>query len=535
MLRNLVRKIKRFSQSERNKAPGETRGTYKHTPLSHVLEVNEARIRQAFGDSFDLVCRRVAIGKHGSIAALVVHLNEMVNPQFVSTAIIERIVDKTEHLTDPNTVYTQIRDSYLDLTDVAETHDLHKVAYEIANGNTCILVQGVAKAIVCQTQGYSQREVSQPTTESTIRGSKEGLVESLAVNLSLIRRRIRNPNLRVEQFTIGEVSQTPVALVYIEGIANPGIVAEARQRLSRIKVDSIQESGQLEEFIEDAPLSPFPTLLRTERPDRVTGNLLEGRFAIITDGSPFALIAPATFSMFLTAPEDYFERFFAGSVIRLLRYLAFLLSLTLPSLYVAITTFHQELLPTPLILSIAAQRNQIPFPAVVEAILMEIVFELLREAGIRLPVILGQAVSIIGALVIGEAALRAGLVSAAMVVVVALTGISSFVTPIFSLAISVRLLRFPLMILASALGLFGILAGLASMLTHLLTLRSFGVPYLEPIAPFVAGEQRDVVFRAPWWSMNRRPRFVEEQTDKRVAPGQIPRPPEPEQTKDPGR
>ena len=385
MLRNLVRKIKRFSQSERNKAPGETRGTYKHTPLSHVLEVNEARIRQAFGDSFDLVCRRVAIGKHGSIAALVVHLNEMVNPQFVSTAIIERIVDKTEHLTDPNTVYTQIRDSYLDLTDVAETHDLHKVAYEIANGNTCILVQGVAKAIVCQTQGYSQREVSQPTTESTIRGSKEGLVESLAVNLSLIRRRIRNPNLRVEQFTIGEVSQTPVALVYIEGIANPGIVAEARQRLSRIKVDSIQESGQLEEFIEDAPLSPFPTLLRTERPDRVTGNLLEGRFAIITDGSPFALIAPATFSMFLTAPEDYFERFFAGSVIRLLRYLAFLLSLTLPSLYVAITTFHQELLPTPLILSIAAQRNQIPFPAVVEAILMEIVFELLREAGIRLP------------------------------------------------------------------------------------------------------------------------------------------------------
>ena len=529
MLGRLAKKTRMFSWFAKKKRSGDIRNRRNETPLSDVLEVNEARIRQAFGGSFDLVYRRISIGKNGCVAALVIHINEMVNPQFVSSAIMQRIVDKTENLTDPHSVFNHVRDRYLDLTDVAEEHDFQKIVEEIANGNTCIIIQGVTKAIVCQTQGFSQREVTQPTTETTIRGSKEGFVESLDINLGLIRRRIRNPRLRIEHYTLGEVSKTPVALVFIEGIANPRIIDEARQRLSRLRIDSIQESGQLEELIEDAPFSPFPTLLRTERPDRVTGNLLEGRFAIITEGSPFALIAPATFPMFLTAPEDYFERFFASSIIRLLNtwrssYL------TLPALYVAITTFHQELLPTPLILSIAAQRDLIPFPAVVEAALMEIVFELLREAGIRLPLVLGEAVSIIGALVIGEAALRAGLVSAAMVVAVALTGISSFATPIFSLAISIRLLRFPLMLLASALGLFGIVAGLAAMVTHLLTLRSFGVPYMEPLAPFVAQSQKDEVFRAPWWALDERPRFVGEQDDQRIAPGQMPRPPAPDET-----
>ncbi|NLC14868.1 MAG: spore germination protein [Firmicutes bacterium] len=531
MLGRLVKKTKVlgwFGGKKRSGA-GPGRKAEPSLSLSGVLEVDEARIRQAFGNSLDLVYRRIAIGKNGCIQALVVHISEMVNPQFVSNAIVERMVDKTENLTDPHTVYTHIRDRYVEVTDVTETHDIQRILEEITNGSTCIFVRGVNTAIVCQTQGFNQREVSQPSTESTIRGSKEGFVEALATNVSLIRRRIRNSNLRVEHYVLGAVSKTSVALVYIEGIANPGVIEEARQRLSRVKVDCIQESGQLEELIEDAPLSPFPTLLRTERPDRVTGNLLEGRFAIVTDGTPFVLIAPATFSMFLTAPEDYFERFFAGSVIRLLRYLAFLISLTLPALYIAITTFHQELLPTPLILSIAAQRDHIPFPAVVEAALMEMVFELLREAGIRLPVVLGQAVSIIGALVIGEAALRAGLVSAAMVVVVALTGVSSFATPIFSLAISVRLLRFPLMLLASALGLFGILVGLAVILTHLLALRSFGVPYLEPFAPFVGREQRDAVFRSPWWAMDERPGFVAERNGKRVPPGQMPKPPEREE------
>lgn len=521
----IARKSRQFARLSRNKPFNNSQGRHTKRPLSEMLDVNEKRIRQAFGDSPDLVLRRIAIGKKGRINALVVHLKAMVDGEIVSGAIMKRIVDKTEGLSQPRMAYTNIRDRYLELTGIGEEHDFDNLLGEITSGNTCIIVDGVPKAIVCQVQGYAQRNISEPSTEATIRGSKEGFIESLPTNLSLLRRRIRNPRLRVEQYTLGEVSKTPVALLFIEGIANSRVTEEARRRLSQIRIDSIQESGQLEELIEDAPLSPFPTLLRTERPDRVTGNLLEGRIAILTDGSPFALIAPATFTMFLTAPEDYFERFYAGSVIRILRYLAFVLSLTLPTLYIAITTFHQELLPTPLILSIAAQRDRIPFPAVAEAALMEIVFEILREAGLRLPRIVGQAVSIVGALVIGEAALRAGLVSAAMIVVVALTGISSFATPIFSLGISIRLLRFPLMLLASTLGLFGILAGLAALSIHLFSLRSFGVPYTEPLTPFVAREQQDTVFRAPWWAMSKRPRFVGGQDDTRSAPGQVPEPP----------
>lgn len=518
MLRRLMRVITR--KFGRTDGPGHDKN-----PISPNVDINEKRIRKAFGNSPDLAVRRVKIGVEGRVPALVVHLDAVVDAEMVSGAILKQVLNKTVDLDDPSEIYKSLRDRYLELTGVSEEYNFDKLLDEIANGNTCIIVDGIPKAIVCQTQGYAQRNVSEPTTEATIRGSKEGFIESLPTNLSLLRRKIRNPKLIVKQYTLGSVSKTPVALLYIEGIANTQITQEAKKRLSQIRVDSIQESGQLEELIEDAPLSPFPTILRTERPDRVTGNLLEGRIAILTDGSPFALVAPATFTMFLTAPEDYFERFYAGSVIRILRYLAFFISLTLPALYIAITTFHQELLPTPLILSIAAQREQIPFPAVVEATIMEVVFEILREAGLRLPRIVGQAVSIIGALVIGEAAMKAGLVSAAMVVVVALTGISSFATPIFSLGISIRLLRFPLMLLASALGLFGILTGLSALAIHLFSLRSFGVAYMEPLWPFVAREQQDTILRAPWWAMDKRPRFIGEKDATRSAPGQMPKAP----------
>ncbi len=523
MLKRLIRKL--TGKARRITRPKDS----SQNPISPKVDVNEERIRKAFGNSPDLAVRSVKIGVGGRIPALVVHLDALVDAEMVSSAILKRVMDKTEDLDDPGELYKGLRDRYLEVTGVHEEYDFDKLLGKISDGNTCIMVDGVPKAIVCHAQAYEQRNVSEPTTESTIRGSKEGFIESLPTNISLLRRKIRNPKFRVEQYTLGTVSRTPVALLYIEGIANTRVTEEARKRLSQIRVDSIQESGQLEELVEDAPLSPFPTLLRTERPDRVTGNLLEGGIAILVDGSPFALVAPATLTMFLTTPEDYFERFYAGSVIRVLRYLAFFLSLTFPALYIAVTTFHQELLPTALILSIAAQRELIPFPAVVEATLMEVVFEILREAGLRLPKIVGQAVSIIGALVVGEAAMRAGLVSPAMVVVVALTGISSFATPAFSLGISIRLLRFPLMLFASTLGLFGILAGLSAITIHVLSLRSFGVPYTEPLIPVVAQEHKDTVVRVPWWAMDKRPRFAGGKDDQRSAPGQMPEAPPPDE------
>ena len=367
MLKRLIRKL--TGKARRITRPKDS----SQNPISPKVDVNEERIRKAFGNSPDLAVRSVKIGNGGRIPALVAHLDALVDAEMVSSAILKRVMDKTEDLDDPGELYKGLRDRYLEVTGVHEEYDFDKLLGKISDGNTCIMVDGVPKAIVCHAQAYEQRNVSEPTTESTIRGSKEGFIESLPTNISLLRRKIRNPKFRVEQYTLGTVSRTPVALLYIEGIANTRVTEEARKRLSQIRVDSIQESGQLEELVEDAPLSPFPTLLRTERPDRVTGNLLEGGIAILVDGSPFALVAPATLTMFLTTPEDYFERFYAGSVIRVLRYLAFFLSLTFPALYIAVTTFHQELLPTALILSIAAQRELIPFPAVVEATLMEVV------------------------------------------------------------------------------------------------------------------------------------------------------------------
>ena len=496
--------------------------------ISADLSVNRERIGSAFGNSPDLVTRDLWTGARGRISALVIHIDGLVDKRLLAEAVVERITGLQLEWTDPAQAYEDLKTRLLASSGVEEVDTLGEFIGGIARGDAGVLVDGVAKGLVCALRGWEQRSVEEPTTESTVRGSKEGFVEALRTNTSLLRRRIMSPQLWIEEVTIGRITRTRVAIAYIAGVVNEDIVEEVRNRLKRIDVDAIHESGNIEEFIEDAPLSPFPTIARTERPDRVAGALTDGRVAILTDGTPFVLIVPATFTMFLTSSEDYYERYFAGSAIRLLRIAAFFISLTLPALYVAVTTFHQEMLPTPLVMSIAAQREGIPFPAVVEALLMEFVFETLREAGIRLPRVVGQAVSIIGALVVGDAAIRAGLASPAMVMVVAFTGIASFATPVFSLAVAARLLRFVMTVLGGALGLFGVAMGMFALLTHLTCLRSFGVPYLEPLAPLVLSDLKDALVRVPWWAMGRRPEFTGKKAPMRQAPGLKPRPPSPE-------
>jgi spore germination protein KA len=469
------------------------------------------------------------VGARGTVSVLVVHIDGLVDKRLLVEMVIERITDAERDWSGAKEAYEDLKARLLATSGVEEVDSLDDFVDGVARGDGGVLIDGVGKGLVCAVRGWEHRAVEEPTSEATVRGSKEGFVEALRTNTSLLRRRIMGPQLRIEEMTIGRITRTRVAVAYVEGVANEKIVQEVRNRLKRIDVDAIHESGTIEEFIEDAPLSPFPTVWRTERPDRVTSGLLEGRVAVLTDGTPFALVVPATFTMFLTSSEDYYERYFIGSAIRLLRTAAFIISLTLPAFYVAVTTFHQEMLPTPLVLSIAAQREGIPFPAVVEALLMEFVFETLREAGIRLPRIVGQAVSIIGALVVGDAAIRAGLASPAMVMVVAFTGIASFATPVFSLAIAARLLRFLLTALGGALGLFGVVGGLFAIFIHLTCLRSFGVPYLEPLAPMVFSDLKDALVRAPWWAMRTRPQYIGGKAPIRQAPGLRPRPSPPEE------
>ena len=343
----------------------------------------------------------------------------------------------------------------------------------------------------------------------------------------MVRRIINNPNLWVESMKIGTVTNTDVSIMYLNGIVDDKVVKEVRKRLKSIHIDSILESGYIEQLIEDQAMTPFPTINNTERPDMVAGNLLEGKVAIFINGTPFVLLVPALFIQFFQSVEDYYNRFDIASATRFLRIVVFMISLVGPALYIAATTFDQEMIPTQLLIAIAAQRETVPFPAFIEALIMEITFEILREAGIRMPKAIGSTISIVGALVIGQAAVQAGIVSPAMVMIVSITAIASFATPSYSIAISARLLRFGFMVSAAILGLYGIILALFILIVHLCSLRSFGVPYMSPLAPFIPSEIGDTIIRRPLWAMDKRPKLSSNSKNpNREEDNQKPQPPE---------
>jgi spore germination protein KA len=394
----------------------------------------------------------------------------------------------------------------LSISSFYQVETIEQATAEIGDGNPVLLMDGEDKAVSLCLSKWEKRSITEPEAESVVRGPREGFIETLLVNASMVRRKLRSPSLKMKSMQIGRYSQTEVVIAYLQGGVNPELISEMTERLGRIDVDGILESGNIEELIEDNPYSPFPQMQTTERPDVVAANLLQGKAAILIEGTPIALIAPTTIFSFLQSPEDYYQRYYIGSAIRWLRYFFALLALIGPSFYVAIVTFHQEMIPTTLLLNMAKSREQIPFPALVEALLMEIMFEALREAGARLPKQIGSAVSIVGALVIGQAAISAGLVSSPMVMVVAITGIASFLIPHFDFGIAIRLLRFPMMLLAGFLGFFGLMIGITLILTHLFALRSFGVPYVSVTSFTNVNQLKDVLVRAPFWKMNIRPR-----------------------------
>lgn len=375
-------------------------------------------------------------------------------------------------------VFDTVKDMLLSTTQVEIAADMAKVVETVLAGQAVLFIEGTPKAIISS-------------------------------------RRIKSCRLKMEVLKIGTLTQTDVAIFYIDGIVNDKLVREVKKRLERIEIDGVLESGYLEEFIEDDPNSIFPQVNTTERPDRLCACLMEGRVGILVDNTPMCLIVPATFPQLLQSPEDYYNRFPYATFTRVLRVITMNIALLLPSLYIAVLTFHQEMLPTPLLISIAGQREGVPFPAFLEALMMELVFEFLREAGVRLPRPIGQAVSIVGALVIGQAAVSAGLVSSA---------IASFTIPTISGSYVIRLLRFPIMILAASFGLFGVMVGLMAVLIHICQLRSFGVPYLAPLAPLKFSELKDTFIRMPWWAMTRRPTLLKVPDPVRQKPNQKPGP-----------
>lgn len=489
---------------------------------------NMNHIKKEFGNSTDINSREFAMQ---DCRGMTVCIDGLANTEMINDFFLESILRETENSSKNG--FEQL----VELSTGLGTHQLldnwGQVFELLLSGNTLIFVDGFNQAISVETKGWEKRAISAPDTQLSIRGPKDAFTETLRTNTALIRRRIKSPNLWLESLKIGSVSQTDVALMYIKGIVNDKTVKEVRTRLEEIKIDAIQDSGTIEQLIEDQTWSIFPTVYNTERPDIVSSKLLEGRVAVLIDGSPFVLTAPTVFIEAFHAPDDYYIRFDIATALRFLRVIAFMMALIGPALYIAGTTYHQEMIPTIMVIAIAAQRENVPFPAFVEALIMEIALEILREAGLRLPRAVGQAVSIVGALVIGQAAVQAGIVSALMVIVVSITAIANFSTPSFSVAVSARILRFSMMLLASFLGFYGIMLGILFLTLHLCSLRSFGVPYMSPLAPFNLENQKDSLFRFPIWALQMRPSLISKGNIKRIADNQQPKPPEQTGVQDP--
>lgn len=493
--------------------------------VKNELQQNIDMIRTITGNSTDIVIREFLLGQEQEIPAGIFFVGGMTDEEMIQKLLVQ----SATQLTIPSSysredVLAYICKKIATAGKVKRIKKWHELFLALMSGEAILLIDGVAEALSMEARGGEYRAIEEPSTQLSIRGSREGFTESLATNIAMVRRRIQNPYLWLESIKIGEVTHTNVSIMYIKGIASDEIVEEVRNRLQRICMDGILESGYIEQLIEDKTFTTFPTIYHTERPDSVAANLLEGRIAIFMEGTPFVLIVPALFIQFFQAVEDYYARFDIATALRFLRVLVFFISLIAPSAYIAMTTFHQEMIPTQLVIAVAAQRESVPFPAFVEAMMMEVTFEILREAGVRLPRAVGQAVSIVGALVIGQAAVEAGFVSSAMVIVVSITAIASFATPSFAIAISARLIRFLLMILAALFGFYGILIGMILMTLHLCSLRSFGVPYMAPMAPFISTNVGDTFVRFPMWALKERPHLINQTNVVRQGSNQRPKP-----------
>ncbi|MGG6314135.1 spore germination protein [Paenibacillus macerans] len=486
-------------------------------PLTHSLAFNLQHLEQSIGQSSDVVFR--SIGQtEGRLSMALVYISGLVNADKINQEILQPI---TEHkaLKDaeilPETALSRIRNEVLAIGEITECKTFEVLHAMLFEGHTILLIDGSNLALAMDTAGWEKRSITEPSSQGVIRGPKESFTEDLRTGTSLLRRRIKSADLRVEEYKIGQRTQTDIAIVYLNGIAKDEVLGEIRRRLNAINTDAILESNYIEELIQDRSLTPFPTIQNTERPDAVAGGILEGQVGILVDGTPFALQAPSTFFNFFQSSEDYYERFDISSFLRLIRYTSFFVSMLLPALYIGITTFHQEMLPTTLLISLAAQREGVPFPALIEALMMELTFDVLREAGVRMPRAIGPAISIVGALVLGQAAVQAGLVSAAMVIVVSFTAICNFVIPSQTLANSIRLIRFLMMLIAGFLGLYGMMSFLIVLSIHMAGLRSFGVPYLSPVAPLVPRYWKDIFIRAPHWMMKVRPKIAAAEEERR--------------------
>ncbi|HWR05772.1 spore germination protein [Sporomusa sp.] len=451
----------------------------------------------------DLVIRDIAVGECQSAAGLIIYMEGIVDSQKLNRFVLEPLMGTQSQLYDGDTI-GQIIKKVIPNGQVRRVNTLKSLQESINTGDTALIIDGIAEAIIIETKGWEHRSVDSPKTEQTVRGSLAAFSENLRTNTGLVRSMLRSSDLITEMVIVGTRGQLNCAIMYIDSIVNISLVDEVRRRLQGIETDYISDSAQLTQFIEDSPTIVFPQTMSTERPDRVASHLTEGRVALILEGNPFAQILPVSFLSFFHSGEDFSLKSGITNLIRTLRLFGALIATVLPSLYLSISYFHPEAMPTELLLAVAGSRENVPFPAWFEILIMDISFELIREAGIRIPGILGPTIGIVGAIILGQAAVTARIVSPIVVVIIAITGLASFTIPEYRMAAAVRIVRFIFYIFTAAIGLVGLAMAWLGLVVLLCQMKSFGVPYMVPLGPkTIAGY--DVVIRGQVYNQENRP------------------------------
>ncbi len=451
--------------------------------------VTAAAVEAVFDGCYDFESRELHIGGDVGRKVRLCFIDGLVSGSDVAEQVIKPLTDPERFagVTDVKAVIAMLLGGSVYVYTAKSRTKLGEMAGDLLNGFCALIFDAERTAVTFEVKSQQRRSVEAPKEEKVVKGAKDAFVETMKTNTTLVRRKLRNAHLKIREFNLGERADTAATLVYIEGFTNEGIVAEASRRLSKIKVEGALTSAVIEENIVDNPRSPFPQVISTERSDKFCMNILEGRVGILVDGLPLGFLAPGTFSQFMKVPEDHSSHFLVASTLTLLRYFSVALTLLAPAFYVAVAMYHQEMIPTRLMQSMIEAKQQVPFPTAVEVLMMLLAFEILQEAGIRMPSPIGETVSIIGALIVGQSAVEASVVSPVVVVVIALAGIAGYTMPNQDMGAALRLCRFLLVAAAIALGMFGIALGCAALLYHLASLESFGVPYMTP---FAGGEGR---------------------------------------------
>ncbi len=462
------------------------------------MEISSENVKSLYGGSDDFHIHTVCIGSHRNQAVHLCFLDGVVSGNDINKMVLEPLTDPRRfgRFTCDSELYRRLLTGSVFSGSLKKAEDMDTLVQLLDNGFCAVIFDSLGKAVCYEVKTNDRRHTSQPTIEKSVRGAKDAFVETVRANTSLVRRKIRNPHLRFKELTVGRQTATNVTVVYIEGLTNPDLVNEVVSRIENMDTQGILGPAHLEEYICDNPYTPFPQIITTERSDKFCMNLLDGRAGIFIDGLPFGYMVPGTFSQFLKVPEDQANHWTISSFMTYLRYFALVLALFLPAFYVAVAVYHQEMIPTKLMLSIIESKQNVPFSTVVEVFGILVAFELLQEAGLRLPTPVGETVSIIGALIVGQSAVEAKVISPIVIIVVATAGISGYTIPSQELSYAVRLCRFANVIIVTFLGLFGMAVAVTMFIYLLCSMESFGVNYMTPFAGRYVDRPRGL-FRMP--------------------------------------